>query len=94
MTSSNVRFTTACACAEKLVHICKYTLQVNTKPSKFVYILLSFKKISDFFKKKNYDLIYEVNGKNHLGEKNQVKIHEKISNEKLNFKTLLYKLQN
>ena len=72
----------------------KYTLQVNTKPSKFVYILLSFKKISDFFKKKNYDLIYEVNGKNHLGEKNQVKIHEKISNEKLNFKTLLYKLQN
>ncbi len=70
-----------------------YTLQVNIKPSKFVYIILSFNKIYNFLKKNNYELIDHISKKNHLGEdKTFYKIHETIDNKNLDFKSLIFKL--
>ena len=69
-----------------------FALQINIRPTKFVYIILSFKKIHDYFIKKNYKLIQCITEKKHLGESKEIeKIHETISNENLNFKNLIFK---
>ncbi len=70
----------------------KYTLQINMKPAKFIYILLSFEKLNNFFIKNNYELIYNISEKNHFGEKIIKNIHETVPNQDLNFKSLIYKL--
>ena len=69
-----------------------FALQINIRPTKFVYIILSFKKIHDYFIKKNYKLIQCISEKKHLGENKEIEqIHETISNKNLNFKNLIFK---